>query len=85
MQDQPNPADAGVDPEQVERVVLSLLLDRRNHGPWTAEELGRELGDEIAAIDAVASLHGSGLVHLCRQLVFPTRAAARCFPLGRMP
>ncbi len=81
MQDETNPTGGRTDPESTERVVLTLLLDPRSHGPWTAQELGRELGDEVAAIDAVASLDAAGLVHLCRGLVFPSRSAARCFEL----
>ncbi len=81
MQVQANPTGRRVGQESIERIVLALLLDPGSHGPWTAHELGRELGDEVAAADAVASLHAAGLVHLCRQLVFPSRSAARCFEL----
>jgi hypothetical protein len=72
----------GMDPDCVARVVLTLLLDPLSRGPWTAHELARELGDEVAAADAVSSLHASGLVHLCGELAFPSRAAARCFALA---
>jgi predicted transcriptional regulator len=81
MHHEPNPPGDRMAPECIERLVLTLLLGPRSHGPWTAEELGRELGDEVAAVDAVVSLHAAGLVHRCRQLVFPSRSAARCFEL----
>lgn len=78
---QPNRV-AGRDPQEAERVVLSLLLDPNVHGPWSVRELGRELGDQVEAEDAVATLHAAGLVHRCHDLVFPSRAAARCFDLA---
>jgi len=81
MHDEPNQRAERADAAPVERVVLALLLDPRSHGPWTAQELARELGDEVAAVDAVASLHAAGLVHLCHQLVFPSRTAARFLEL----
>ncbi len=82
MDDGLNPKASGREPEQAERMVLSLLLDQNAHGPWSERELGLELGDAVEAQDAVASLHAAGLVHRCHDLVFPTRAAARCFRLA---
>jgi hypothetical protein len=82
MQDKPRPTGAERDPEATEHVVLSLLLDPNVRGPWSVLELGQELGDRVEAEDAVASLHAAGLVHRCHDLVFPTRAAARCFRLA---
>jgi hypothetical protein len=82
MPDKPRHIAAERDPEQTEHVVLSLLLDPDVHGPWSVQEIGRELGDPLEAVDVVASLHGAGLVHHCGELVFPTRAAARCFQLA---
>ena len=72
------------DPDQAEQVILSLLLDPRGHGPWSVQEIGRELGDEAEGQDAVASLHAAGLVHRCHELVFPTRAAARAQQLAEL-
>jgi hypothetical protein len=75
------PTDTDRDPEQAERVVLSLLLDPNVPDPWSVPELGRELGDQVGAEGAVASLLAADLVHRCHDLAFPSRAAARCFGL----
>lgn len=58
-------------------VVLSLLLDPECPGPWSVEELAREVGCELLAADAVSRLYAAGLAHRCDGLVFPTRAATR--------
>jgi hypothetical protein len=63
--------------EHSELVVLTLLLDEATPALWSLEELASELGDELHATDAVASLHGAGLVHRCDRFVFATRAATR--------
>jgi hypothetical protein len=82
MEDKPRPTGTDRDPEQAEHVVLSLLLDPDAHGPRSVLEIGRELGDQVEGEDAVASLLAAGLVHSCHDLVFPTRAAGRCFRLA---
>ena len=82
MHDKAARTDREKDLDRAEHVVLSLLLDRETHGPWSVREIGRELGDDVEGEDVVASLHGAGLVHRCEDLVFPTRAAARCFQLA---
>lgn len=83
MPDKPTRAiNTDNDPELAEHVVLSLLLDPDAHGPWSVAEIGLELGDRVEGEDVVASLHAAGLVHRCQSLVFPTRAAARCFQLA---
>jgi hypothetical protein len=63
--------------EHSELVVLTLLLDDATPALWSLEELASELGDELRATDAVASLHGAGLVHRCGRFAFATRAATR--------
>jgi hypothetical protein len=82
MHDKPDRTVPDRDPEEAEHVVLSLLLDPNVHGPWSVREIGLELGDQVEADDTVASLLAAGLVHRCDHLVFPTRAAARCFQLA---
>jgi hypothetical protein len=77
MQDQPSSSGVAQGCARVERVVLALLLDPHCPGPWSVAELGRELGCELAAADAVVGLHATGLVHRVHELVFVTRAAAR--------
>lgn len=70
-----------VDLEQTERDVLYLLVDPEFNGPWTVAEIGRELGDPLGAKDAVRSLCEAGLAHRSDEIVFASRAAARCFRL----
>lgn len=69
--------DVAASDDQAQLALLTLLLGSEPAGPWSLEELGRELGDAPAACDAVASLNAAGLVHLSGGLVTPTRAAAR--------
>ena len=71
------PADIATIEENSELTVLTLLLDARTPWVWSIEELARELGSELDAHDAVASLRAAGLVHRCNDFVFATRAAAR--------
>lgn len=62
--------------DQRQKTVLMLLFS--DPSPWTVQELGRELGEERLAVDAVAELAGSGLVHrLDADFVVPSRAARR--------
>lgn len=45
---------------------------------WSLEDIIREHGDRIAVIDAIARLHGAGLLHRTSDdFVLITRAAAR--------
>jgi hypothetical protein len=69
--------DVAASDDQAQLAILTLVLGSQPVEPWSLEELGRELGDEQAASDAVASLNAAGLVHLSGGLVTPTRAAAR--------
>jgi len=62
-------------------MVLALLLGCR--GPWSVDELAREVGCELGAAEAVVRLQASGLVHCCGGLVFATRAASRFCQLLR--
>jgi hypothetical protein len=64
-------------------VVLSLLLDAGCAGPWSVEELAREVGCELLAADAVVRLHAAGLAHRSDGLVWPSRAASRFSQLLR--
>jgi len=63
--------------EDVQFVVLALLLDPECPGPWSVDELAREVGCEIAAAEAIVRLDAAGLAHRCQEFVFPTRAASR--------
>jgi hypothetical protein len=81
MQDQPIDADARLADDEVERAVLALLLAPGLRGPWSAQELGLEVGSELVATAAVIRLHAAGLVHLCHGFVWATRPAARVHEL----
>jgi hypothetical protein len=54
---------------------LGLLLASDSQRPWSVAEVERELGEHIATVDAVTSLHAAGLIHQCGEFVFATRAA----------
>lgn len=43
--------------------------------PWAVRELVLEIGDQMEVEDALARLHGAGLVHRCGEFVWATRAA----------
>jgi hypothetical protein len=77
MQDQGSGADVEPADDEVERGVLALLLESRLPGPWSAQELGLEIGSQLAATDAVMRLHAAGLVHVCHGFVWASRPAAR--------
>ncbi len=83
MQDQPICKLAGDEPADTERNVLCLLLESPTPGPWSVDELTRELGNDLLAVDAIVGLHAAGLVHRCHELVFPTRAAVRFNEIAR--
>lgn len=74
---------AGRRGDEVQFVVLALLLERECPGPWSVEELAREVGCELLAVEAVVRLHAAGLVHRVDGFVWPTRAASRFSQLLR--
>jgi hypothetical protein len=60
--------------EKMAMPVLELLLGEDR--PWALEELAREVGDRVETIDAVADLHGHGLVNrIGDEFVIASRAA----------
>jgi hypothetical protein len=64
------------DDDHMDWSVLVTLMASSDSWPWSVDELAREHGDGIAAIDAVDRLARIGLLHRTRDgLVFPTRAA----------
>ncbi|MBW8017973.1 MAG: hypothetical protein FVQ82_17520 [Planctomycetes bacterium] len=71
MHDKPN-----LGPEQADAAILGLLLEPDSQRPWSADEVARELGDELAAIDSLARLAGAGLVYRLDRFVWVSRAAA---------
>jgi hypothetical protein len=67
------PAESKV---RTESTIMSLLLVHDDQRPWSTEELIREIGREIDTRDAIADLHGVGLIHRTTDgFVFATRAA----------
>ncbi|HWY18446.1 MAG TPA: hypothetical protein VNY27_07010 [Solirubrobacteraceae bacterium] len=72
---QPIPPD---DPEaQAEWAILNLLIDSEQQRPRSVEEIIRERGNRIDALDAIDRLHSAGLIHRNGEFVFATRAAIR--------
>ncbi len=63
-----------LEPEAVEGAILAALLAPGEQRPWSVGEIEREFGKSDVE-DALAHLHGAGLVHRCGELVFVTRAA----------
>jgi hypothetical protein len=60
---------------QTDRAILGMLLVER--GPWSFDEVAREIGDCVAATDGLNRLYAAGLVHRFDGFVFAARAAAK--------
>ena len=72
------PAEADTD-----GAIMAMLLQPDAQRPWTACEIVREIGDEIAVVDSLRRLHGGGLIHRLDGFVFATRAALASDQLAR--
>jgi len=58
--------------------ILELLIYPDEQRPLSVEELIRELGDAVAAIDAISRLQRVGLIHRTTDdFIFATHAAIR--------
>ena len=76
--EQPSLAD---DDKTVEAGILERLTGERDQRPWSVDELIRDVGQRLPAIDAINNLQRIGLIHRCGELVFPTRVALRAAEL----
>jgi hypothetical protein len=72
MQDDPTQS-AAREEARSDTAVLELLIT--NDRLWSFEEVVLELGPRFTVEDAVARLHGAGLIHRLESFVFATRAA----------
>jgi hypothetical protein len=77
MHDQPTPAQQEIDTDA--EIMRLLLIDWR--GPWSADEIGRELQSATEAQDGLTRLSRAGLVHRLDGFAFATRTAARAAAL----
>lgn len=74
-------------PAESEQMIESGILDRliypSDQRPWSIDELIRDIGQRLGVTDAVAKLHGLGLIHRTSDnFVFATRAAVRANELA---
>jgi hypothetical protein len=63
------------EPGVIDRAVYCLLTVRDEQRPWSVHEIGLEIGDHSATMDAVRCLHGAGLAHELGGFVWASRAA----------
>ncbi len=82
MQDQTNPRGVAAELDRDEHAVLCLLMDPDAPDLWSVDEVARAIGEEIAAVDALVSLHAAGLIHRCHEFVFVTRSTVRLTQLA---
>jgi len=77
MQSDPSPDSGDVlrDSSVIEFGIYDRLTLADQQRPWAVRELVLEIGDQIEVEDALARLHGAGLVHRCGEFVWATRAA----------
>jgi len=74
--------DPGAESDRIEATILDLFTGPGGSGLWSVEEVGREIGDQIKAADALVSLYRAGLIHRTSDgFVFATRAAIRASEL----
>lgn len=83
MHDQPNAPCLEWRGDEVQFTVLALLLERGSPAQWSIAELAREVGCEIATVEAVQRLDAAGLVHRVQEFVFAARPAQRFCQLLR--
>jgi hypothetical protein len=72
--DHPTPTPAQQYNQADGNILLWLTQDDAQR-PWSVDEIIREYGDRADAIDALARLYGTGLIHRLGEYVWATRAA----------
>jgi hypothetical protein len=72
--DKATPTPAQQDQNADGNILLWLTQDDAQR-PWSVEEITREYGNPANAVDALARLHGVGLIHRLGDYVWATRAA----------
>jgi hypothetical protein len=77
----PSPTPAQHDNNADGNILLWLTQDDAQR-PWSVDEIIREYGDRANAIDALARLHGVGLIHRQGEFVWATRAALYADEIG---
>jgi hypothetical protein len=70
----PSPTPAQQD-RNADGNILCWLTDGDAQRPWSVDEIVREYGDHADAVDALARLYGTGLIHRLGEYVWATRAA----------
>jgi hypothetical protein len=74
--------DPAAESDRTESIVLEVLIGSGQPALWSVAEIGLEIGDEVAGIDALEALHRAGLIHRTSDgFVFATRAAIRASEL----
>lgn len=68
-----------------EVAVMTRLLNKKHHDPWTRPELERDIGGDMLDLsDALVNLDRAGLINLTEQLVTVSRAARRTAELAEL-
>jgi hypothetical protein len=75
-----NMASPAEQDRRIDTAIMGLLLD--SPALWSDAEIYREIGDEIATVDALARLAREGLVHRLDGFVFISRSAASALALA---
>lgn len=65
---------------RIDTAIVGLLIDSST--PWSVAEIEREIGDEIATVDALARLGRQDLIHRLDDFVFISRSAACALALA---
>jgi hypothetical protein len=72
----------GDEDDQLESDILALLSSPGSPGLFSVSEICLDIGDTIAATDALDRLHRLGVIHRCGEFVLMTRSAARTLQLA---